>query len=716
MVAGLLLGEGTAYSVRGSLDLRGWALHGFGEWHYTCRPMVPHTTLAPPADSLLYNVETYRELEPFLHYEWLLTTGLGGFSSSTVLGCNTRRYHGLLCAATLPPVGRIMALSRIGEILVLDGRDDQLLEFSINQFGDDFHPRGDRYLERFEVDDIARWTYDVEEVVVRKEILMPWHQNALAIRYTVTAGEGRKVKLRLLPFVALRDFHSLRSAHGANFQVASQSQAVAVSEGNHAVHLRADSGYFLENRQWWYKHTYAIESERGMPDVEDLFSPGGFSLEMVGGGQVTLWVGMEPMEVGDWDVERQKRPKTGIGWHGRDTSKQVEAISPVLHAEPRMTTASATVQKLARAAHDFVVRRKQPDGTPGHTVMAGYHWFADWGRDTMISLPGLFLVTRRFEHAGHVLSVFAQYVSQGMIPNLFDDYTNEPRYNTVDASLWFIHAVFEYLRLSDDTKTFESKLKPACRAIIEGYRKGTRYHIHMDPADGLIYAGDAKTQLTWMDAKCGDIAFTPRAGKAVEINALWYNALRLMGEDQLAKQVAASFQKSFWISPFRGCYDVFGDVDKPGFKDAQLRPNQIFAVSLPNSPLTLDQRRAVVEVVRRELLTPVGLRTLARGEANYHGVYSGDQFQRDQAYHNGTVWPWLMGPFLEAYLRVNDRSAEAVRQAAAWLQPLIDKLERGCVGQLPEICEGDEPHRAVGCCAQAWSVAEVLRLAVELGI
>jgi predicted glycogen debranching enzyme len=678
--------------------------------------MPPHTTLEPPAKSLLYTVETYRELEPYLHYEWLLTNGLGGFSSSTIVGCNTRRYHGLLCAATLPPVGRIMALSRIGEILVVDGKEDQLLEFSINQFGDEFHPRGDRYLERFEVDDIARWIYEIEGVVVHKEIMMLWHQNALAIRYRVEADKDRKVKLRLLPFAGLRDFHSLRSAQGANFEVTSKANAVAVGDGKYAVHLTADKGSFKENQQWWYRHRYAVEYERGMPDTEDLFSPGEFAVEMTGSGQVTLWVGMETMAVGDWDAERARRPKTGIGRHGAETNKQVEAVSPVLHDGPRMQKASLAVEKLARAAHDFVVRRKQPDGTPGHTVIAGYHWFADWGRDTMISLPGLFLVTRRFEHAGQVLSVFAQYVSQGMIPNLFDDYTNEPRYNTVDASLWFIHAAFEFVRLSGDKETFEKRLKPACRAIIDGYRKGTRYHIHMDPADSLIYAGDAKTQLTWMDAKCGDIAFTPRAGKAVEINALWYNALVLMGEDELAKKVAASFQKNFWINPFRGCYDVFGDVEKPGFKDAQLRPNQIFAVSLPNSPLALEQRKAVVEVVRRELLTPFGLRTLARHEPRYHGGYRGDQFQRDQAYHNGAVWPWLMGPFLEAYLRVNDRSGEAVEQAKVWLQPLIDLLERGCVGQLPEICEGNEPHRPVGCCAQAWSVAEVMRLAVEIGI
>jgi predicted glycogen debranching enzyme len=282
--------------------------------------------------------------------------------------------------------------------------------------------------------------------------------------------------------------------------------------------------------------------------------------------------------------------------------------------------------------------------------------------------------------------------------------------------LWFIHAAYEYLRLSADQKTFDAKLLPACKAIIAGYRDGTRYSIHMDPSDSLMCAGDASTQLTWMDAKMGDTVFTPRSGKAVEINALWYNALKLMGFDELADKVAASFQKKFWLSPFRGCYDVIGDESNPTFKDPQVRPNQIFAASLPFSPLNPDQRKAVVEVVRRELLTPYGLRTLARGEPNYRGRYLGDQFQRDGAYHNGAVWPWLIGPFLEAYLRTNERSPDAIRQASVWLQPLIDILDRGCIGQIPEICEGEEPHRPVGCCAQAWSVAEVLRLAVELRV
>jgi predicted glycogen debranching enzyme len=376
-----------------------------------------------------------------------------------------------------------------------------------------------------------------------------------------------------------------------------------------------------------------------------------------------------------------------------------------------MSASSPTQQRLARAANDFIVYRRSPDGSDGTSVLAGYPWFADWGRDTFISLPGLLLVTKRFEQAKQVLSVFANYVSGGMIPNRFDDYNNEPHYNTVDASLWFVHGAHEYLRLSGDRETFEKVLKPACVAIIEGYRDGTRFGIRMDVKDGLITQGDENTQLTWMDAKCGGVAFTPRQGKPVEINALWYNALRLMKEDALADRVRESFGRTFWISPFRGLCDVVDGARR----DASLRPNQIFAASLPHSPLTEDQQHAVVEVVRRELLTPYGLRTLAASDSNYRGRYCGNQPTRDAAYHNGAIWPWLIGGFLDAYLKVNHRIPAAMEQARQWLRPLVQHMETdACVGQISEIFEADFPHRPVGCPAQAWSVAEVLRLAVEL--
>lgn len=637
----------------------------------------------------LYTLHTEGQLLPGLHQEWLLTNGAGAYSSSTVVGCNTRRYHGLLCAVARPPVGRNVSLSRVNELLNINGQDITH-ELAVNQFPKNFHPHGYRYLRSFQLGELAQWDYNVEGVRLIKQVLLFMKQNVVALRYSVDPGGHPKVVLQLMPLLAMRDFHSLRRGTSAQFSVKCDGQHVRVAEKEHSLHLYCDRGRFTEVPDWWRGLYYAIEDERGLDHLEDLFTPGRYSIEITQPTVLTFWASVEPMESIDWDAQLQRRIERLGG--------QTGAKTPVM-------------QKLHRAAADFIVERRCPDGSAGLTVIAGYPWFADWGRDTMISLPGLFLCTGRFPDAARVLSVFAQHVSQGMIPNRFDEYTDQPSYNTVDASLWFINACFAYLNSGGDRQTFEQKLLPACRAIIEGYRKGTRYGIRMDPSDGLITQGDASTQLTWMDAKCNNVVFTPRQGKAVEINALWYNALKLMGEEELASRVEQNFAKTFWISPFRGLADV---VDGSR-RDRRIRPNQIFAVSLPHSPLNQDQQRVVVEVVRRELLTPYGLRTLSPDDPGFHPKYRGDQFHRDAAYHNGTIWPWLIGAFLDAYLRVNNHSAESIEQAKAWLKPLIDAMDhQGCIGQIAEIYEADPPHRPVGCFAQAWSVAEVLRLATEL--
>ncbi|HEY1922980.1 MAG TPA: amylo-alpha-1,6-glucosidase [Tepidisphaeraceae bacterium] len=635
----------------------------------------------------LYSIETYGELRSQLQQEWLITNGIGGFASGTVVGCNTRRYHGLLCAALLPPVGRVLMLNRLGEALRIKGAEDRFLEFSINQFGDQFHPRGDRFLRRFDLEiALARWEYEFDGIRVIKEIQMPWQHNVVGIRYTIDPGD-KPVELSLMPFVRMMDFHALRHEK-VNFEESHAARTCSLKLDANKLVITADAGTFHPGPDWWYGHTYAVEAERGMDDKEDLYTPGQFVFSTARKSSITLWAGVDPMGSYNWDQEIARR---------RDRIKLTPSQSPA-------------IQRLICAADDFIVARKTPDGKPGSTVIAGYPWFADWGRDTLISLPGLFLHTGRFDEANQTLSVFAQYISEGMIPNLFDDYSNQPSYNTVDASLWFIHAAFEYLRLSGDSAFFEKILRPACHAIVAGYTQGTRYHIKVDPTDGLVTQGDPCTQLTWMDAKCNGVCFTPRQGKAVEINALWYHALRLIGDNARADLVAESFRKAFWLNPFRGLADVVdGSV-----RDTAMRPNQIFAVSLPNSPLTRPQQEAVVEAVRRELLTPVGLRSLAKSDPNYHGRYTGPMWERDAAYHNGTIWAWPIGAFLDAYLKVHDRSEEAIAQARRWLEPLLQTMQQGCIGQIGEIFEGDEPHRGVGCFAQAWSVAEALRLAVEL--
>jgi predicted glycogen debranching enzyme len=646
----------------------------------------------------LYTIETRGQLHPALEREWLLTNGTGGFAASSIVGCNRRRYHGLLCAATTPPVGRTMLLSRIGEILILDQQPERFLELSSNQFAERFHPRGEQYLRTFELDDWVRWTFEVEGIKVIKELQLPWMKNAALLRYTIEPPAGVKLEMRLLPFVAMRDFHALRRG-SSPMEVRDAGENILVNADGHQLHLRCDVGSFNHKSDWWFGHSYAIEAERGLDYLEDLFNPGWFTLRVEGPTTVVLQASLTDEKL-EWETELANRRRALAGGRSFETTPQ---------------------KRLAHAANDFIVARKAPDGQEGSTVIAGYPWFGDWGRDTMISLPGLLLTTGRFAQAKQVLGVFAQYVSEGMIPNRFDDYTGKPEYNTVDASLWFVHAAFEYARLSKDTQTFEEVLQPACQQIIDGYRAGTRLGIKMDEADGLVTQGDASTQLTWMDAKCDGIAFTPRQGKPVEINALWHHALQLMGQKKLAQKVAENFRRAFWINPFRGLADVVEGAP-PGAeapyprRDTAMRPNQIFAVSLPHSPLTAEQQSAVVEVVRRELLTPMGLRTLARNDPGYRGRYHGAPFQRDSAYHNGTVWPWLIGAFLEGHLRVHGRTAASVEQARRWLTPLIESMETFCVGQIGEINDGDPPHRSVGAFAQAWSVAEALRLAVELGM
>lgn len=639
----------------------------------------------------LYSIETYGELEPHLHREWLLGNGAGAFSSGTLVGCNTRRYHGLLCAATVPPVGRIMTLNRLAEQMHIDG-DQRELDLSVNHFGGEVFPRGFRYLRRVDRDRTMAWEYDVDGVLLRRELQLCWQRNLIGLRYTIDPRSRGRLLLKLVPFVSLRDFHAVTRRGDFEPQVASFDDGVEVRRDPQSMLLRCDAGSFHESPDWWFGHTYPLETRRGLDDTEDLFTPGRFELTIDKPTTFTLWCGLDLTTKGlpDWDAELRRRTE-------HDGIREMPTV---------------TQRRLVHAAADFIVARKRPDGSSGTTLLAGYPWFADWGRDTMISLPGLLLRTQRFHQAGQVLTVFAEYVSQGMIPNLFDDYSNEPHYNTVDASLWFIHACFEYLRLAHDRETFDTHLLPACRAIIDGYRAGTRFGIRMDERDGLVRAGDPGTQLTWMDAKCHGTVFTPRHGKPVEINALWYNALKLLGEDALATRVADGFRKAFWISPFRGLADVLHD---DGSRDTSIRPNQVFAVSLPHSPLTDDQQHAVVEVVRRELLTPFGLRTLAVSDPRFQPHYRGDQFQRDRAYHNGTIWPWLIGAFLDAWLRVHRSSAEAQQQARAWLLPLVEHLEAsGAVGSISEIFEAEPPHRPDGCFAQAWSVAEVLRLAFEL--
>jgi len=645
-------------------------------------------------------------IEELLKREWLLTNQRGSFASSTIAGCNVTGYHGLLVGSPDPLVNRMMALSNCLETVLWNGR---ALEISTFEFRDRFAPTGYRYLQEFRRDIGARFSLRLDPVDLVKTVYLASDSDTVAVEYRFE--EVREpVDLTLRPLVALRDFHTLQRSDAPLTQ-ASFDGGVAVRHGQMAgceLRLGCSGLRFEEDPQWWFDFVYRVTRDRGLHHVEDLWAPGFFRGHICEPGSVVFWARLgDPADV-------REMPPVDVEAIRQDLLRHQDGLIRLAAAEDEATMA------LCLAADQFVVKRKGIDAERT-TIVAGFPWFADWGRDTFISLPGLLLATGRYEEAGSVLRTFAAAADGGMIPNRFDDRTGEAHFNSVDASLWFIHAVFEYLDATGDAAMVARDLLPAMRRIVDSYQAGTRFGIHAD-ADGLIMAGDAGTQLTWMDAMCDGIAFTPRYGKAVEINALWHNALRRMqrfceketfpGADRygtMADQVGRSFCSLFW-NPQQGCLN---DAVLPdGAIDAAVRPNQVFAVSLPFAPpLARERQQAVVAVVERELLTPYGLRTLSRRDPFYKGHYSGSARCRDEAYHQGTVWPFLIGPFVEAYLRVSDFSPHSKQHAAELLRPLLRHLtEDACLGSISEILDGDPPHRPGGCPAQAWSVAEVLRL------
>lgn len=620
--------------------------------------------------------------------EWLLTNTLGGFALGTALGVNTRRYHGWLVAAMSPPVDRVVALHSVVDELVLP---DTKIDLATFQFGDDLtrYPGGWRHLRMFEVETPHRvtWTFVVGRVSVTRTLRLARGINEASVTYDVD-GAPPGTRLRLRPLVPLRGFHTLdrEAEHRDAFRVLDHADGARIVREDRCMWLTADAaspGVWENAPQWWRNFAYPEERSRGQDWREDVFSPGVFDFTLAAGAStVTLNVAA--------GATRPMRPDP----------------TPTACPEPAFASAD-----------QFIVRRG--DST---SIIAGYPWFADWGRDTMISLPGLLLATGRFAEARSVLTTFASRIEGGLLPNCFDDWGGAPNYNTADAGLWFIHAVRAYARASGDENL--DPLLDACRAVVSAYRRGTRHGIGVG-ADGLLIAGDGREPVTWMDARRGGITFTPRDGKPVELSALWYNALLGLAElvdrseadaDEAAElreragQTALAMQMYFWW-PERSClHDVLrpGEHDWEG--DARLRPNQIFAVSLPFSPLTAGQQACVVEVVRERLLTPYGLRTLDRDDPEYRARYEGDLMARDAAYHNGTVWPWLIGAYCDALLRVNGDSRPARAEVRAVLQPLRDEFDRGCLGQIAEVYDADPPHRASGCPAQAWSVAEVMRI------
>ena len=637
--------------------------------------------------------------------EWLVTNALGGFACGTLAQANTRRYHGLLVASLQPPVQRVLMVAKLE---VLAHYSNRAYELGSNEFaGGTLSPRGFELLSTFEDHDgLPAWTYACGDARLEQRLWMADGRNTTYVRFQLREASSA-MDLELQPLCTYRDYHAHTRGRWS-LDVADEPRGcrITASPGARAYRVQIDHGDFQREPDWYWNFYHRAEAERGLDTTEDLFRPGTFKVRLELGDTVTVIASAEPeFEPPDKAFEREQKRR-------RSLSRAAPAGAP------------DWVKRLTLAADQFIVRRATPGGEPrGTTVIAGYPWFSDWGRDTMIALPGLALATGRTEDAAAILRTFAAHVSEGMLPNRFPDGGEQPEYNTADATLWYFHAVAAYLAATSDRALLRD-LYPVLREIIDWHRRGTRYGIRVDPEDGLLFAGEPGVQLTWMDAKVGDWVVTPRIGKPVEINALWHYALTQMaswadglndrraatGFENAATRVAASFALRFWYPDGGYLYDVIdgpdGTVDIEGrVVDPSLRPNQIFAVSLGTNLLDAARARAVVDVCARELLTPVGLRSLARGDPRYAGRYTGDSRQRDGTYHQGTVWSWLLGPFVLAHHHVYRDPSHAV----ALLEGLASHLDEGCIGSVSEIMDGDAPHTPRGCFAQAWGVSETLR-------
>ncbi|HOA96589.1 MAG TPA: amylo-alpha-1,6-glucosidase [Acetivibrio saccincola] len=647
-----------------------------------------------------FGKSNWRTYEQGIQKEWLLTNGIGGFASSTIIGANTRRYHGLLIAALKPPVNRHLVLSKIDESVIIDGDSYNL--FSYETPG--FTMKGYHHLERFKYDLLPEYIFRVRDVYISKKISMVYGENTVAVVYYVKNGTDA-IKLRLTPLVNFKDHHFNSKRQYMSFTKKYNSNILTVRPSYYDIDINVfcSHGTFtgLEDC-WFYNMDYAIERERGLESTEDHYIPGYFDIDIKPEEEKVITIIST--------VEKKIKNKDGLDIIKKEEKRQKKLISSSGYKDE-------FAKKLVLAADKFIVYRESTDAK---TIIAGYPWFTDWGRDTMIALTGLTLSTKRFDDAKEILYTFSKYVKDGLIPNMFPDGGHEPLYNTVDAALWYFEAVNKYVEYTGDYEFIKKHIYQGLKDIINSYANGTHFNIKMDK-DFLITAGDANTQLTWMDAKVGDWVVTPRHGKAVEINALWYNALKVManlsdkfGEDDsyyndLASKVKKSFVKSFWNEEKQCLYDCLTN----DYKDGKVRPNQIMAVSLSNAVLDGEKAKKTVNRVFKELYTAYGLRSLSPESKEYAGIYAGDQWRRDGSYHQGTVWTWPLGQFITAYVKVNGNSDEAKEMALRFIEPFKDHLEDACLGSISEIFDGDEPLVPRGCFAQAWSVSEILRAYIE---
>jgi predicted glycogen debranching enzyme len=665
--------------------------------------------------------EALTRFDDAIRKEWLVTNGLGGYAASTVLGVNTRKYHGLLVAALHPSGDRTVCLAKLDEQVFVD---NNICPLGANEFHGKIFPQGYLSLKSFSLNPLPQYIYTVQNVEVKKTIFMPKEKNAVIATYKVQNSSASEAKIQVSPLMTCRHFHSVvdRWRSPLDFSQRQEAQAVELTFNNPEATVKAcaTKGKFNEQATWIERLYYREEAKRGESNTDDCFQPGYFEVQVSPKTEEEFAIVTAASETSEntqeildtvgttmYDVSGQLKS-------GLEQSEKLLVNFYNLHKE---VPTNDWLNWILLAADAFITK-----GTGDRkSVIAGYFWFETWGRDTFVSLPGLMLATGRFKDAENILLNFMRHSKQGLIPNFIQDRYGEPAYNTVDATLWYINAVLQYLKYTGNFKFIQRQLWPNLKAIVENHENGTAFSIHLDN-DGLLAHG---SRLTWMDADVNGEAVTPRTGKAVEIQALWYNALKTMqllanrfDEANLAEKYAGiasetqeSFNAKFWNDESGCLFDVVTEFSA----DSSIRPNQIIAVALDFTLLNNDTIEQVVDVVTRELLTPYGLRTLAPSDAKYKGMYVGDRLSRDHAYHNGTVWPWLLGPFTTAFLKVKSYSDLRLEYALKkFLLPLFTQqiFEAG-LGTFSEIFDGNKPHAPRGCVAQAWSVAEPLRAYVE---
>jgi len=675
---------------------------------------------------MIFNSIALSDVGKALKLEWLVTNGLGGYASSTVLGINTRKYHGLLVAAFNPPVDRRVLLSKLDEEVIING---ETYPIGSNEFRGGIQPEGYRYLSNFSLAPFPTFTYKLdEEIQLKKTVFMPYRKNATVVIYEVLNASADSVLVSVKPLVNSRHFQSVteKDATTQGFAQKPSSQGVTVqpppSTISSTLTLHSREGRYRAGQGEWIETFFWIDASRGESCLDNSYMPGVFEFHVTPNENRRFSV----VAVGGSDENRTQSFLSNVLKESKgieelyiaELKRREELLS---HFQKRYIDVKIEdwLRWLVLATDGFIVNR---ESTNTKSVIAGYHWFEDWGRDSLLSLPGLTLVTGRFDDAKEILLTFRHYCSKGVIPNRFPDSAEDkPVYNTVDATLWYVDAVLQYLKYTNDFRFVQEELWNTLESIIENHVKGTVFKIHVD-RDGLLSHGP---QLTWMDAAPGGKPVTPREGKAVEIQALWYNALKTMqllatrfGEVEkaqeylsLAEKTTKGFAEKFWNHGKNCLFDVVNE----GVRDSSMRPSQIIAVSLDFTMLDNVKASQIVDTVQKRLWGVYGLKTLSDDDPRYKGRYQGDWTQRDNAYHNGTVWPWLLGPFVRAFLKLKNHDAEWRSFAFKnFLQPLFqEEICRAGLGTVSEIFDGDSPHEPNGCIAQAWSVAEPLRAYLE---